>query len=1148
MKTTLCFILTLLTFVMLTLMSNSFAQDASNDYIVRVIYFLPNDRQPQPDMDAKLNTLMKEAQQFYADVMESYGFDRKTFHLETDENGKVRVHHVNGESNDTYYHDGTLEKVVNELRPKFDTSKNIYFVAIDISSERFDVNQPNSHVCGQAIGTWAASPASGICFDYNVIAHELGHSFGLDHDKFNYADIDSMVNSFCTAEWLDAHSYFNEGSQTNFNEPTTINMFDPSRGLSPNAVRFSFEVRDADGLHQARLYVPTLDSVVACKRLNSENTTVEFDITYVVSGLNSIWLKVIDVKGNHTAQHFQVDISEFLLPPKRITIPDSNLATAIRVHTELPPKADITTDRMVRLTKLFPISDDPIADITGLEHATNLVALSLYRQNEITDFSALRGLRELRFLELTGTGISDISVLSASTKLQTLYLYDNAIEDVSALTGLTNLKTLELWANNISNITSLAGLINLTYLDLHNNQISDVSPIAGLINLTYLDLNGNQISDVSPITELTNLEKLYLVGNPIKDQKSLLVLLKKNPNVKIFYKSLSEPLPVTWNPPPSPLVSESERPPMYWVDTDAGTLHRLVGAKVENLLPSVQNATSLALDTIHGKIYWTEKTNGRTGTLRRANFSGNANVELVKNLTSVPLSIALDTTNRKIYLANSWGKIQCLNFDGSNFQPNLITDLESPKQIAVDGVDGKVYWTEQTGDTTGKIRRANLDGSNVQLVKETSVPLSLALDTTNRKIYVTNAWGKIQRMNFDGSNFQPNLITGLASPAGIAVDAVNGKLYWTDQGGISRANLNGKNIENIVTGLDAPANIALGVIPDDEPTEQKVVSLPDKNLAKAVRKALGLGNNAPITRQHMLKLSVLDAKNSKIKNLTGLEHAKQLTRLNLDRNQIRNLNPLSGLTHLEELTLDENQISNVHPLTDLTQLKWLLIGGNPIKNAGVRLLADLKQLRGLSLYRTEMSNVKPIANLTKLESLWLDYNQIRDVSPLGTLTNLRTLHLRENRIRDVSSLTKLTELTSLRLAENPIKDVGPLASLRNLEDVDIEIPAAAPTLVMSVPEKTDLHPNYPNPFNPETWIPYQLATPADVRIAIYAADGKLVRTLNLGYQSVGNYDSRSRAAYWDGRNALGEPVASGLYFYTLTAGDFTATRRLLIRK
>ena len=103
-------------------------------------------------------------------------------------------------------------------------------------------------------------------------------------------------------------------------------------------------------------------------------------------------------------------------------------------------------------------------------------------------------------------------------------------------------------------------------------------------------------------------------------------------------------------------------------------------------------------------------------------------------------------------------------------------------------------------------------------------------------------------------------------------------------------------------------------------------------------------------------------------------------------------------------------------------------------------------------------------------------------------------------------------------------------------------------LAALTPKKPSLLPNYPNPFNPETWIPYHLAEPADVTVRIYAADGVLVRTLMLGHQGAGIYERRSRAVYWDGKNEVGEPVASSVYFYTLTAGDFTATRKMLIRK
>ena len=98
------------------------------------------------------------------------------------------------------------------------------------------------------------------------------------------------------------------------------------------------------------------------------------------------------------------------------------------------------------------------------------------------------------------------------------------------------------------------------------------------------------------------------------------------------------------------------------------------------------------------------------------------------------------------------------------------------------------------------------------------------------------------------------------------------------------------------------------------------------------------------------------------------------------------------------------------------------------------------------------------------------------------------------------------------------------------------------------PDTTALFANYPNPFNPETWIPYQLSKPAEVTIRIYATNGNVVRTLPLGHQDAGMYKNRSHAAYWDGKNELGETVASGLYFYTLTAGDFTATRKMIIRK
>ena len=128
----------------------------------------------------------------------------------------------------------------------------------------------------------------------------------------------------------------------------------------------------------------------------------------------------------------------------------------------------------------------------------------------------------------------------------------------------------------------------------------------------------------------------------------------------------------------------------------------------------------------------------------------------------------------------------------------------------------------------------------------------------------------------------------------------------------------------------------------------------------------------------------------------------------------------------------------------------------------------------------------------------------------------------------------------LRDAKEANADPAGIAALERL--------LAALTRVETPPRETVLLANYPNPFNPETWIPYQLSEAAAVTVTIHASNGKLVRALELGQVAAGVYSDKDRAAYWDGRNAAGESVASGVYFYTLTAGDFKATRKMVIRK
>ena len=118
----------------------------------------------------------------------------------------------------------------------------------------------------------------------------------------------------------------------------------------------------------------------------------------------------------------------------------------------------------------------------------------------------------------------------------------------------------------------------------------------------------------------------------------------------------------------------------------------------------------------------------------------------------------------------------------------------------------------------------------------------------------------------------------------------------------------------------------------------------------------------------------------------------------------------------------------------------------------------------------------------------------------------------------------------------------------SVEDIKRDGLAGSPHLAYFTPQKSALLQNYPNPFNSETWIPYQIAEDAKVTITIYTAFGKPIRTTYLGDKAAGVYLNREKAAYWDGRNEIGESLSSGAYFYTIRAGKFTATRRMILLK
>ena len=443
--------------------------------------------------------------------------------------------------------------------------------------------------------------------------------------------------------------------------------------------------------------------------------------------------------------------------------------------------------------------DIDIPQISGLIPDENLAAVVReglgIGENERITKQGLRNLTELRGRE---KNIRDLTGLEYATQLRGLSLANNRISDLSPLAGLKKLKGVSLFRNRIRDLSPLEGLTQLNRLDLRNNQISNIRPIKGLTRLTELSLDTNKIKDITPLAGLKNLEVLKLEGNPIQDFSPLASLTKLS--------DVDVEIPQTTVATAVVQVNTTLHPPMYWIDAETGTLYRLIGSKVENFIPEIKNATSIAVDTANNFIYWTEQVGRGRGNIKRANLDG-SNVQRLATLNSVPRSIAIDTMRSKLYWTNSSGHIQRANLNGKQIR-KLIKNLDSPENIIVDVARGKLYWTE----SAGVIRRANLNGKSMKNIASDLEKIS-GIAISGNKIYWTEitgeSRGKIGRANLNGSNLR-TLATLRGAPSSIAFDSVGKKLYWTDSGGnIHRVNLNGKQVKKVVSGLITPSDLRL---------------------------------------------------------------------------------------------------------------------------------------------------------------------------------------------------------------------------------------------------------------------------------------------------------------------------------------------------
>ena len=451
----------------------------------------------------------------------------------------------------------------------------------------------------------------------------------------------------------------------------------------------------------------------------------------------------------------------------------------------------------------------------------------------------------------------------------------------------------------------------------------------------------------------------------------------------------------------------------------------------------------------------------------------------------------------------------------------FISNVENATNLTVGG--GKVYWTAKTTETHGTLNSANLDGTDAKQLRTVwGVPRGITLDPTGSKLYWVDAAGRLQRSELDGSGIE-NVIRNLSDPKDLAISDRNA--YWIGNGSgtdtLSFISLSDpkKEINPIAatSGVYGGLAITNGKLYWTEQTSDAHGTLHSANLdgtqVKELRDEAIWG--APIG-------IAVDTARSR---LYWTDAVGRLQRSNLDASGIHNV--AKGLGMPADLVIS-NSIAEPTGTTPkkttptASNLKYDVNGDGAVDNLDVGLVAGA-------------------LNTTQAKY---------DVNDDGVVNVLDLLAVTDNRDADAAAAP-----TRLGMKLTAAQVDGIQAQIELLIAMGDRSPTALKTLIYlqqliatARPEKTQLLANYPNPFNPETWIPYELATDTDVKITIYNAQGVVIRTLPLGQQSAGYYTDRERAAYWDGRNALGEQVASGIYFYQLETDAMSSMRKMVILK
>ena len=665
---------------------------------------------------------------------------------------------------------------------------------------------------------------------------------------------------------------------------------------------------------------------------------------------------------------------------------------------------------------------------------------------------------------------------------------------MSPLAGLINLRWVRSWNNSLSDLSPLAGLTELKTIDFCGGDIADLTPLAGLTGLTELYFVNNEISDISPLAGLTGVTRLSLKHNEVSDVSPLTRLTK-----------------------------------LTWLDLE------------DNDIPDISPLAGLT------NLNWLNV--GRNEITNLSPLDGlRENIKLIWHSNPVFPTAAPKIEGPWLWVVLPGTEEHDLNeIDWlSEVSGGEVTEVGIATHGATEGKSvGDSVWTSHKLPPTGWNNIEDMLGRHIP---DGVIYGSVFLDSPREQettMYVGGDRGVRVYLNgtlmyqhshgFDDEDYTDFFPATLQQGRNVLLVAVHtrGNGFFGFEPGTEYTVLNaGVGYIFSKTSIHTGDTFTLDILAEDvldmagwqfdiafDPAILEAISVIEGNFLKTGGTTFFQGGS-------------IDNANGKIGELSAARLSTQGVTGTGVILQVRFKAKSGGET---ELVLQNFEFG----ATTGTAI--------PAGPHQVRIVVE-GQLASGDVNRDGRVSILDLILVSQQLGKRVSAGSPVDVNGDGVVSILDLIRVSQEIGNTTGPAAPAIGAESVNaatieawIAQARLEDDGSHPFKQGIENLQA-------LLASLLPKKTALLRNYPNPFNPETWIPYQLAHAADVTLTIYDTEGVLVRQLDLGYQQAGYHIDRTRAAYWDGRNHLGESVGSGVYFYQLRAGDYFTTRKMVILK